>query len=240
MRWNETVGERHISTNPTLIEQPRSLFWLKRLTLALLVVLVIKILASILFEYRWYFPADFDRSFFLNGRQSHFSGWYRAAFYLHIISGPITLVMAFAMMLSATRPELGKYHRWMGRTLGLLVIFAITPSGLVMATRALTGWFAGVGFAMLSLGTCICVVAAAHYARKKQFAKHQVWATRCFIFLCSPLLLRMMTGATIVADIRGVWTYQAAAWLSWLAPLFAYECYLVYQRQQINSLKTNR
>lgn len=227
-------GERHISTNHSVVEQSKSLYWLKRLTLILMLALVIKILASILSEYRWYFPANFHQSFFLTGRQSYFNGWYGTAFYVHIISGPITILLAFVLMLTAGRSNLGPAHRWMGRTLGLLVIFAITPSGLVMATRAITGTFAGTGFAILSLGTCFCVIAAAYHARNKQFQKHQRWANRCFIFLCSPLILRLMSGASIVSDIEGEWTYQAAAWLSWFGPLLIYELYLVTRQENWN------
>ena len=165
-RW-----ERHISTNHTMVEQSKSLYWLKRLTLIMLLALVIKVLASILSEYRWYFPANFRQSFFLTGREAYFAGWYGTAFYIHIITGPITIILAFTLMMTAGQSNLRSIHRWMGRMLGLLVVFAITPSGLVMATRALTGTFAGVGFAALSIGTCLSAITAAYYARNKTVQK---------------------------------------------------------------------
>lgn len=205
----------------------------------MLLALVIKILASILSEYRWYFPADFDQSFFLANREAYFDGWYGIAFYIHIITGPITIILAFVLMITAKRNHPGSIHRWMGRSLGLLVVFALTPSGLVMATRAFTGTLAGVGFALLSIGTCLCTVAAAYHARNRQFMNHQRWATRCFILLCSPLLLRLMSGAAIVANIEDEWTYQAAAWLSWLGPLLIYEVFLKAQATEMRLRKSN-
>lgn len=195
---------------------------LLRIAFWLAVVLFFKVLGSIVFEYRNYFPANFESSF-LSGKRFFFHGSYRIAFYTHILSGPVALCISAFLMFSGKRKSLHRWHATMGKTLLFLVLFAMLPSGLVMASRAFTGPIAGFGFVVLTLLVSVCIVMAAWHAKNRRFAMHQLWATRTFILLCSPLLLRMMTGATIVLDWESAWTYRFAAWGSWLIPLAIFE-----------------
>ena len=67
------------------------------------------------------------------------------------------------------------------------------------------------------------MIAAIFQARRGNIAAHQRWATRCFILLISPLLLRIMSGAAVVFQLDSHWTYPVNAWLSWLVPLTVHE-----------------
>lgn len=195
---------------------------MKRIAFWLSVVLFFKVLVMIVYEYRNYFPANFESNF-LSGREAFFSGSYRFAFYSHIISGPICLLIAAFLMFSGKRKSLRNWHRRLGKTLAYLVLLVMLPSGFVMATQALTGPIAGAAFFILTFATAFCVSIASWHASQRRFAIHQVWATRSFILLCSPMLLRLMTGATIVLDIDNAWTYRFAAWGSWSIPLAIFE-----------------
>jgi hypothetical protein len=62
-----------------------------------------------------------------------------------------------------------------------------------------------------------------YFARTKDFRLHRRWATRCFLLLASPLLLRLIAGAAIVTHMESDWFYRLNAWLSWLIPLTIYE-----------------
>jgi hypothetical protein len=53
---------------------------LRALVAAAAIVLYLRVLGGILLEYRWYFPADFENSAFLSGKQYVFRGGYAAAF----------------------------------------------------------------------------------------------------------------------------------------------------------------
>ena len=74
-------------------------------------LLFLKVLLAILYEYRWYFPADFDSSAFLSGRRYTFVGIYRVAFYAHIISGPLAILLGCALMFSGGKARYRKRHR---------------------------------------------------------------------------------------------------------------------------------
>jgi hypothetical protein len=186
------------------------------------VVLLAKVFLSILYQYRWYFPADFS-SEFLSGRRDSFHGAYRVAFYAHIISAPLALVVGLFLMISGRRWRRHSLHRWAGRVQGVAVLVVVVPSGLVMARQAFAGAIAGCGFATLSMGTAVCVIMAVRNARNRRFQFHQRWATRCFVLLCSPLLLRLISGVVLVMQLEPNSCYRINAWFSWLIPLIGYE-----------------
>lgn len=187
-----------------------------------------KVLVSILLEYRWYFPADFDASEFLSGRRHTFFGVYRSAFYAHIVSGPIAVILGAFLMLSGGRSRYRRLHRYSGRLLMLIVLGVVLPSGLVMARQAYAGQIAAWGFASLSVATAACAATAWRLVRARKFQTHRRWATRCFILLASPLLLRLIAGAVIVMQMESEWSYRLNAWLSWLIPLAIYEFWWRY------------
>jgi len=207
----------------TAVESTNRLSTLRAIAAIAVAALFVKVLLSILYQYRWYFPADFEASSFLIGRRDSFVGVYRAAFYAHIISGPIAVVLGAFMMLSGGRPRYRHIHRPAGRVLMLIVLAIVVPSGLVMSRQAFAGPIAAYGFASLAIGTAACAITALYYARARNFRSHQRWATRCFLLLASPLLLRVIAGAAIVTQLESEWFYRLNAWLSWLMPLAIYE-----------------
>jgi hypothetical protein len=46
---------------------------------------------------------------------------------------------------------------------------------------------------------------------------------RCFLLLCSAVVLRLIGGLATVTHIGGNWSYPLAAWASWLVPLGIFE-----------------
>jgi len=219
-----------------IAKQNSRLKLLQSLVLLLLIALTLKVVYGIVAEYRSYFPADFN-SAFLGGRRPHFKGLYRVAFYAHIIVGPWTLLVGMALMFSGFKRRFQLAHRLAGRSQIALILLVLTPSGLVMSTQAFTGAFAGWGFAMLSVSTGATAIVAVHFARKRKFVLHQLWATRCFILLWSPILLRLLTGVAFVTNVESPVTYQATAWLSWLLPITIFE---IWRLVKTNRATTNR
>lgn len=187
-------------------------------------VLAMDVLWKILREFPRYFPADFNATFLL-ARQDYFYGIYQFAFYPHIIVGPITLVIAIALMVISRQSKLQSAHRVLGRLQAILVLGVLVPSGLVMAVYTWAGPIAQMGFIALSLATGYTMVMAIASAKRRNLVAHRIWATRCFWLLCSPLLLRLISGAAIIMDAETAWLYPANAWLSWLILLGSYEAY---------------
>ena len=138
-----------------------------QILIALAVVLILRVLVVILMEYRFYFPPDFDKAFFLAGRRPTFAGWYAIGFYTHIISGPFAVVLVVTLLLTGTSRRFKQLHRWSGRLLTLITILAVCPGGIIMATRSQAGPIAGWGFGVLAVCTLGAVGLTSVLAMKK-------------------------------------------------------------------------
>lgn len=205
--------------------------WLLRFFLWGVVVLLAKVFFSIVTEYRRYFPADFESNF-LSGRRYTFSGIYRDAFYVHILSSPLALMIATYLLVSGGRPGQRRWHRIAGRIQLFLVLSVVVPSGMVMAMDAYAGAVSGAGFAVLNVLVSVTLVVAVIRARARKFPSHRQWATRCFLLLASPLLLRLIAGFNIVAGLESANSYRLNSWISWLIPLLGYEIFLAIRKRK--------
>lgn len=191
------------------------------LALRLLVVLVVaKTIVAALANWLSYFPPDF-RSDFLLGREGYFFNGYHAAFYAHIVAGPLTLGLGLVLLSEGFRRRWPKWHRQLGKLQALLVLFVVAPSGLWMAYYAATGAVAGAGLATLALLTAATTAFGWRAAVRRRFAEHRRWMQRSYVLLCSAIVIRMIGGAAEVAGVEG--TYAYAVWISWLVPLAALE-----------------
>lgn len=197
---------------------------LQRATVLLAGLLVVKVTASVVLGYRDYFPPNFAADF-LRGRESYFFGAYRWAFYAHLAAGPVTLVLGLLLVSNGFRQRWPRWHRNVGKTQILLILMLLVPSGLWMARYAQLGVVSGAGFATLALATGACAWLGWRTAVKRRFAEHRVWMVRCFLLLCSAVVLRVIGGLATVTGVGSTWSYPLAAWASWLVPLAAFECY---------------
>lgn len=187
-------------------------------------LLVLKVTLSVVLGYRDYFPPNFQ-SDFLIGRQTYFFGAYRWAFYAHIAAGPMTLLAGLALVSERFRRRRPAIHRSLGKLQIALVALVVAPSGAWLAWYAQTGRVAGWGFFLLAMATGGCAVMGWRSAARRQFAEHQRWMWRCFLLLCSAVVVRLVGGLATVTGVDADWIYPATAWASWLAPLGAFELF---------------
>lgn len=189
----------------------------------LAVVLILRVLATILANYPDYFPPNFD-SLFLQGREATFNGAYRAAFYVHIFSGPVVLFNGLILLGETMRQRYPGWHRCLGRVQVAVLLALVLPSSVIMSPHAFGGWLAGLSFLFLSAATAICAIVGVVHARRRRFDQHRRWMLRSYLLICSAVLLRLISGtAGLVGVSSPEDAYILAAWISWLCPLAAYE-----------------
>jgi hypothetical protein len=189
----------------------------------LAVVLLLRVLVAILGNYPDYFPPDFD-SLFLQGRAATFTGVYRPAFYVHIVSGPVVLLGGLIQLSESVRRRYGGLHRWLGRGQVVVLLLFVLPSSVVMSRHAFGGWPAGLSFLLLSAATASCALAGVVGACRRRFDRHRRWMLRCYVLICSAVTLRLISGAAGLVGVPSPeGAYIVAAWSSWLFPLAAYE-----------------
>lgn len=189
----------------------------------LAVVLILRVLVTILANYPDYFPPNFD-SLFLEGREATFTGAYRPAFYVHIVSGPFVLLGGLILLSESVRRRQAGLHRWLGRVQVVVLLLFVLPSSVVMSRHAFGGWPAGLSFLLLSAATAICAIAGVVYARRRRYDQHRRWMLRCYVLICSAVALRLISGAAGLVGVPSPeGAYIVASWCSWLVPLAAYE-----------------
>jgi hypothetical protein len=185
-------------------------------------VLILRVVFSITSNYHNYFPPDFA-SDFLRGRERYFPGAYQWAFYTHILSGPVSLILGLILVSERFRTRFPEWHRDLGRLQVACVLLLVTPSGLWMARHAAAGPVAAAGLAALAIATATCVSLGVRSAMARRFTDHRRWMWRGYLLLCSAVVLRLIGGLATVAGVAAPWVDPLATWMSWLVPLTAFE-----------------
>lgn len=200
-------------------------------------LLFAKVFVAILLGYADYLPPNFNRGFLI-GREHYFFGIYRIAFYTHLIFGPLALVLGALLFmsghgwLSPRRVD----HRRLGKIQAVAVLGGVVPSGLVMSSPAFIDSAASPGLVAQALATGVTMWIAILRAKQCHLESHKVWATRCFLLLLSPLVLRITNGIFIALDVQSDRLMVVNAWLTLLIPLALYE---FYRLRPLTSLSTH-
>jgi hypothetical protein len=211
----------------------------ERVLIVLAVALILKVTASVVSNYQNYYPPNFT-SDFLRGREGYFFGAYQWAFYTHILSGPVALVAGLILISERFRGCFPRWHRYLGRVQVANVLLLVTPSGLWMAGHAAAGPIAGAGLATLAVATASCAGLGAQAAMRRRFVEHRRWMWRCYLLLCSAVVLRLIVGLVTVVGITTPWVDPLAVWLCWLVPLVAFEVCERVNRTAGHRIKTDR
>jgi hypothetical protein len=208
---------------------------LQRVLIILAGVLVVKVTVAVILGYVNYFPPNFQAEF-LHGRDDYFFGGYQWAFYPHIVSGPVSLMLGLILVSDRFRLKFPQWHRCLGRIQVACVLFVVAPTGLWMAYYAVAGPIGAIGFAVLAVLTGTCAALGWRKAVQRRFLEHRRWMWRCFLLLCSAVVLRLIGGlATVIGAytehrISIVWFDPLASWASWLVPLAIFEISLRLKR----------
>jgi hypothetical protein len=192
-------------------------------------VLIFKVTAAVVLGYRNYFPADFN-SDFLRGREDCFAGAYQWAFYAHIASGPVSLVLGTILISERFRRRFPQWHRGLGKLQIACILLLVAPSGLWMARYAAAGPIGAVGFALLAIATGMCAALGWRAAVKRRFAVHRRWMWRSYLLLCSAVVLRLTGGLAAVVGVQAPWFDPLASWACWIVPLAAFELHGLRRR----------
>ena len=202
--------------------QALSLHSLQRLLTIVTVAVIVRVIFVVGMTWVDYFPPNFASEFLL-GRRDTFYGTYQWAFYVHILSGPCSLVAGLILMNDRLRQQWPQWHRLVGKTHVVCVLLLVSPSGLWMAAYNQSGIIAGLGFTALAIATAATVTMGWRSAVQRQFAQHQLWMQRSYVLLCSAVAIRVIGGVTTVAAWTSDWIYPISAWFSWLVPLAIFE-----------------
>lgn len=220
--------------------------WWQRWLAGVTTLWFLRSLVLILWEYRFYFPLDFQRGVFLLGRESVFHGVYLVAFYTHLVTAPLAFVLGSVLLVSGAWPKSmrrimgARWHRRLGMWQWAIIVFGLAPSGWIMASESHAGGIAAAGLGSLALVTATAITVAAWAAICKRPAMHRYWATVTFLCLASPFFLRAVSGLLVFFDYDSIVTYRILCWVSWLGPWLSFQIILMIGSQAtIETLTTD-
>ena len=212
----------------------QTVFW------SLTIILFTKVFVSILLGYADYFPPNFQTGFLI-GREEYFFGVYQFAFYAHVLIGPTALILGTVLLVSGKGwlKSIAVDHRRLGKIQAAIVLGGVVPTGLIMAAPVFIGWQAASGLIAQAFATAVTMWIAIVKAMQLDFQKHEIWATRCYVLLVSPLILRIANGTLVAFDLQTDFILAINAWITWLIPLAIFESCRCYQSTSQSVSATN-
>jgi len=148
---------------------------------------------------------------------------------LHIIPGPVALMLAPFQLWQGLRTNHPRMHRWTGYAYLVSIVVAGLAS-LAMLPAFKGSLWAASGFFILAFLWIGFTVRGVVLARQKRFTEHRVWMLRSVALTFAAVTLRLMSVPMIISGMTLLETYNITAWASWILPLVAIETWRVRRR----------
>jgi hypothetical protein len=136
-----------------------------------------------------------------------------AALYVHVPSALFSLPACLVLLLGSVRNRWPRFHRWLGRVTGGLVLFAVVPSGMYLALFAQGGWITTLGFWLTGVIAFVAMVKSIQTARARSMKAHRRFATHVAAQLSVAVVSRFMLVGAELLELYDGWVYIAALWI---------------------------
>ena len=150
---------------------------------------------------------------------------FEKAFYLHIITAPIALVIGPFQFSKRFRAKSIRRHRLMGR-MYCATVFLAGATGVLIGFNAKGGLIAQSGFVLLAVIWLIATFRALQVVKRGQIALHQEWMIRSFALTFAAVTLRIFLPAQLMVGISIDIAYPVVAWLCWVPNLVVVEYFI--------------
>jgi hypothetical protein len=126
-------------------------------------------------------------------------------------------------MVRSVRARVPRFHRWLGRVTGALVLIAVVPSGAYLACFAQGGWVTTLGFWLTGSIAFVGMLQSIASARRRDFARHRRFGMHVTAQLAVAVTSRFLLMGAEDLGVYGAWVYPAALWIPVLASAGAVE-----------------
>jgi len=158
-----------------------------------------------------YFDFETLPPFMIEKLPLKFESSWLAALRIHVAAASLSFPLCLSLMTRALQRH-AVWHRWLGRITGLLVLFALLPSGLVLALDAKGGGRVTAGFLLSGAIVAAAMIAGIRSARRRDIAQH----ARAMRHVVGQMSVAVVSRALIVGlDALGVdpdVAYVGALW----------------------------
>lgn len=135
---------------------------------------------------------------------------------LHVLAGVVCLfscLLQFSKLLLQRAPV---WHRLMGRLYAVVVLFVLSPTGIVLALYAKGGFPGRAGFLLLGVASFQSTLLGitSMLGSRPDLLRHRQWMTRSFAFVASAITFRVYHIAMFYCGITEEINYVASLYLS--------------------------
>jgi uncharacterized membrane protein len=139
------------------------------------------------------------------------------ALYAHVPSALFSLPACLLLLVGRVRRRWPRFHRWLGRVTGGLILCVVVPSGMYLALFAQGGLPSTLGFWLTGVITFVAMFKSIERARAKDMKAHRRFSSHVVAQLTVAVLSRFLLAYAESLGLYSEWVYIAALWLPVLA-----------------------
>ena len=169
-----------------------------------------------------------DQVAFLRIKRSVISlGWWKVAFYVHVLTSIFVLLAGFTQFSTRVIQKYPAVHRLVGRLYVIIILCLSGPAGFLLAIKANGGWSSQLAFSVLAVLWWAFTFLAWRKIMVRDLVAHRSFMLRSFALTLSAITLRAWKWLIVF-----LWTpppmdtYRLVAWLGWIPNLLLIEWYL--------------
>jgi hypothetical protein len=140
-------------------------------------------------------------------------GVWLAALKVHVVAAAFCLPACILLQWKGLLRRAPRAHRWVGRTTGAAVLFALAPSGMYLALFAKGGRLGALGFLVSAAITVVAMVQGIRKARARLFAEHRRAALHVLAQLSVAVTSRALLVLLEAVGLDPEPAYLVALWL---------------------------
>ncbi len=183
-----------------------------------------------------YWSFEPDVNFLLTKQDIVHNMVWRAAFYIHITGGMLSIALGPFQFIRQLRERYLPLHRVIGKIYAIAILLIGAPTGLYMAFYANGGPGASLGFIMMSVLWFYTTWMGIRTVLNKQIIQHRQWMIRSYAITFSAVSLRLWVPClSLIVKMDPLQVIIVTAWISWLFNLIAAE-YII--KLKFNQVKT--
>ena len=141
-----------------------------------------------------------------------FSALWLASLRVHVAAALVSLPLCILLMTRLVQRRLA-IHRWLGRVAGMIILFALVPSGAVLAFDAKGGAFVTAGFLLSDALVSVFMVKGIVAARRRDLVTHGRAMGHVFAQMSVAVTSRAMLVGFDAAGVSPDLAYVLALWI---------------------------
>lgn len=182
-----------------------------------------------------YFNLDELPPFVVEKLPVRFEALWLASLRVHVAAAIVAFPLCLLLMTRATQHRV-VLHRWLGRVAGVLVLFALVPSGSVLAFDAKGGRVVTAGFLLSGAVVAWSMVKGIVAARRRDFVVHRRAMMHVFAQMSVAVTSRALLFALDAAGMAPDVAYVLALWAPVLGSAAAAEWFSGVWTSNVHSM----